>query len=166
MTEIKMKKSILIPTMFIILAGVFIYTSNIFGSQHGPDYKAVTDSDLVWHDYEAPGFEPGVQFAVVHGDPSVPDEPYTIRASFSDGYIIPVHYHPTDENLTVLSGTFMLAMGEKWDASRLVAYRPGDFIYFPAEHLHYAKTRGPTVVQIHGIGPYDTILVDDEMAGH
>jgi hypothetical protein len=42
-----MKKSILIPALILILAGVFIYTSYVFGSQHGPEYKAVTDSDLV-----------------------------------------------------------------------------------------------------------------------
>ena len=161
-----MKKTILIPALIAILAGVFLYVSFVYGSQNDPEFRTVTDRDLVWQDYEAPGFEPGVKFALVHGDPSVPDEPYTIRASFIDGYIIPPHYHPTDENLTVLSGTFMLAKGVEWDASKLKAYRTGDFIYFPAEHPHYAKARGPTVVQIHGIGPYDTILVDEEMAGH
>jgi quercetin dioxygenase-like cupin family protein len=31
------------------------------------------------------------------------------------GYKIAPHWHPTDEHVTVLAGTFALGMGEKFD---------------------------------------------------
>ncbi len=160
-----MKKSTLIPVIIALLAGIFALTAIASDTHDDPEFRAVTDQDLEWNDYQPPGFGPGLKIAVVHGDPSVPDEPYTIRASFTDGYIIPAHIHPRAENLTVLSGTFMLAKGEKQDDSKLTAYRPGDFLYIPGEHPHYGKARGPTVIQLHGIGPFQTILVDQELAG-
>jgi len=161
-----MKRTTLIPVLIAVLAGIISLAAFVYQSQDSPEFKAVTDRDLVWNDYQPAGFEPGLKIAVVQGDPSVPDEPYTIRASFIDGYNIPAHYHPRAENLTVLSGTFMLAKGTDRDDSEMVGYRPGDFLYIPGGHPHYGKARGPTVIQLHGIGPFQTILVDGELAGH
>ena len=79
---------------------------------------------------------------------------YTIRLQMPDGYIIPPHYHPTDENVTVLSGTLMLGMGDEIDrraADRLTA---GGFAVAKANAHHYAIALGPTVVQVHGMGPF------------
>jgi quercetin dioxygenase-like cupin family protein len=161
-----MKRITLIPVLIAVLAGIFSIAALVYPSHEDPEFKSVTDRDLVWNDYQPPGFGPGLKVAVVHGDPSVPDEPYTIRASFIDGYIIPAHIHPRAENLTVLSGTFMLGKGVERDDSKMTGYRPGDFLYIPGEHPHYGKARGPTVIQLHGIGPFQTILVDGELAEH
>jgi quercetin dioxygenase-like cupin family protein len=161
-----MKQKISILTLVSILTGTLLLTAGNSADHTGEEHKVVTDKDLVWRDYEPAGFGPGLQIAVVHGDPSVPDEPYTIRASFVDGYIIPAHYHPRAENLTVISGTFMLGMGTDHDESKLVGYRPGDFLYIPGGHVHFGKARGPTVIQLHGIGPFQTIVVDKDFAGH
>ena len=161
-----MKQTNLILTWVAFIAGALLLTAGNFADHTEEDHRSVTDRDLVWRDYQPPGFGPGLQIAVVHGDPSVPDKPYTIRASFVDGYIIPAHYHPRAENLTVISGTFMLAMGTDHDDSKLVGYRPGDFLYIPGGHVHYGKARGPTVIQLHGIGPFETIVVDQDYAGH
>ena len=161
-----MKRTTLIPVLIAVVAGIISLSTLVYQSQDDPEFRSVTDRDIVWNDYQPPGFEPGLKIAVIHGDPSVPDEPYTIRASFIDGYNIPAHIHPRAENLTVLSGTFMMAKGVERDDSKMVGYRPGDFLYIPGEHPHYGKARGPTVIQLHGIGPFQTILVDGEMAEH
>jgi quercetin dioxygenase-like cupin family protein len=161
-----MKRTTLIPVLIAVVAGIISLATLVYQSQDDPEFRSVTDRDIVWNDYQPPGFEPGLKIAVIHGDPSVPDEPYTIRASFIDGYNIPAHIHPRAENLTVLSGTFMMAKGVERDDSKMVGYRPGDFLYIPGEHPHYGKARGPTVIQLHGIGPFQTILVDGEMAEH
>jgi hypothetical protein len=63
-----------------------------------------------------------------------------------------------DENLTVLSGTLLLAMGVDEDESQLVAYGPGDFMNIPGEHPHYGGATGYTVVQLHGEGPFAILL--------
>lgn len=106
---------------------------------------------------EVPGFKSGLQLAVIHGDPMGKGD-YTIRLKFPDGYTFPAHYHPNAEHLTVLSGRFMLAMGEK-EGGATREYQPGDFLYIPAKKPHYGGVKGETVIQLHGIGPFEIKLV-------
>lgn len=115
------------------------------------------NAGLVWTDLVAPGFAPGVKRATVHGNPAGTGD-YTIRLQFPNGYQVPVHWHPKAEHVTVLSGTFNVAMGNTRDESQLRAYRAGDFIYMPGRTPHYATMRGQTTVQLHGIGPFQLNL--------
>jgi ketosteroid isomerase-like protein len=80
-------------------------------------------SAIKWMD--APPFLPkGAKLAVLIGDPSQP-APFTLRLQMPDGYRIAPHTHPTDEHVTVLSGTFRAAMGDKWDDKALTDFAPG-----------------------------------------
>ena len=56
-----------------------------------------------------PPFLPaGAKFALVSGDPGKPG-PFEIRLDMPDGYVIPPHWHPTDETVTVkFRGTTLL----------------------------------------------------------
>jgi ketosteroid isomerase-like protein len=108
---------------------------------------------IVYNDFAIPGFDPGVKLAVLHGNPMAKGD-YTLRLMFPDGYKFPVHWHPGAEHVTVVSGTFLLAMGTSGDWSQVQAYAPGSFIYAPARHAHYGGARGVTVVQLHGEGPF------------
>lgn len=114
-------------------------------------------ASLQWKPIQPEGFPPGAEIAVLYGDPSVADQPYAFRLRFKDGYRFPAHYHPKDENLTILSGTFLLQMGNK-ATENLVAYGPGDFIHIPPLQPHYGAIKGETIVQLHGIGPYQVLL--------
>lgn len=105
---------------------------------------------------EVPGFKSGVQMAVLHGDPAGKGD-YTLRLKFPAGYMFPAHYHPNAEHLTVLSGTFLLSMGEK-EGGPLREYQPGDFLYIPPKKAHYGGAKGETVIQLHGIGPFEIKL--------
>jgi ketosteroid isomerase-like protein/quercetin dioxygenase-like cupin family protein len=109
---------------------------------------------LQWGDITPPGFRPGMQIAVMEGDPSVEGGVYVLRLRFPDGYMFPVHWHPNAENLTVLSGTFRLAMADTEDPSALRDYAPGDFLYIPGRMAHWGGARGATVIQLHGVGPF------------
>lgn len=130
---------------------------------------AMTDmaaADLEWSDIEVPGFLPGMEIAAIHGDPAVADEPYTLRLAFPDGYMFPPHWHPRAENVTVLEGTFLLAMGEEFDDGELVSYGPGDYLFIAAENPHFGGAEGRTVIQLHGVGPFDIMVVEgQEMSG-
>ena len=105
---------------------------------------------------EVPGFKSGMQIAAVHGDPMGKGD-YTIRLKFPAGYTFPAHYHPNAEHLTVLSGSFQLAMGEK-EGGPLRDYAPGDFLYIPPKKPHYGGAKTETVIQLHGIGPFEIKL--------
>lgn len=109
-------------------------------------------SAIKWMD--APAFLPkGAKLAVLVGDPSQP-APFTIRLQMPDGYKIPPHTHPTDEHVTVMSGTFRAAMGAKWDDKALGDFAPGSYANMAATMPHYAAAKGATVVQVHGVGPF------------
>ena len=130
----------------------------------GPDVSqtaamaAVEGKSLTWTDLDIPGFAKGLKLAAVHGDPNAADAAYTIRLKFPSAYVFPPHYHPKAENLTVLSGTFMLGHGAKADKAGLKTYAPGDFLHIPATMPHYGQVKGETVVQLHGVGPFEVIL--------
>ena len=106
-----------------------------------------------------PVFPPGAQFAVLQGDPSG-REPFTIRLRIPDGYKIPPHTHPTDEHVTVISGTFLVGMGRTFRTDSMLALPSGGFATAPAEHAHFALARGTTVVQVTALGPFALTYVN------
>ena len=77
-----------------------------------------------------------------------------------DGYTIPPHWHSTIENVTVLSGTFNIGMGDKLDKSKSHALGPGGFFSAPPRMSHFAWATGETVVEVTGMGPLDFKYVD------
>jgi len=123
------------------------------------DTQLLLASGLSWSDFPRPGFDPGMKLAVLHGDPSKSGS-YTIRLQFPAGYRFPVHWHPTAENLTVVSGTFLLGMGNTANWNALRTYAPGDYLYIPPRHAHFGGSgaQGLTVIQLHGQGPFQLIL--------
>jgi anti-sigma factor ChrR (cupin superfamily) len=96
---------------------------------------------------------PGIQISALAGDSSKPG-PYTVRLKFADGARVAAHWHPEDENVTVLQGTLLAGMGEKYDTAGLHEFPTGSFVLMPKEMRHFAAARGETVVQLHGNGPF------------
>jgi len=116
------------------------------------------EDDIKWG--PAPAIFPkGAEFAVLQGDPSKADE-FTVRLRFPNGYKIAPHTHPTIENVTVLKGTFLAGMGEKFVESDMKAFQRDAFASIPANHAHYAMARGQTIVQVHAIGPFQLTYVN------
>jgi ketosteroid isomerase-like protein/quercetin dioxygenase-like cupin family protein len=110
-------------------------------------------SGLTWGDLTGPGIPAGAKIAVLHGDPGGAGG-FVLRLQFPDGYQIPVHWHPTGENVTVVSGSLAIGMGNAFDASALHTYGPGDFAYLPPRQSHYGQAHGATIVQVNGRGPF------------
>ena len=104
-------------------------------------------------------FPKGALFAVVEGDPGAVGKVFTVRLIFPNGYVLPPHTHPEDEYVTVLRGTFLAGMGPDLTDSGLVALRDDEFMTMPKDAPHFAKTRGLTEVQVHGIGPFQLTYV-------
>lgn len=117
--------------------------------------KILANSGLTWGDFSPAGFDPGMKLAVLQGDPGAKGH-YVVRLEFPAGYKFPVHWHPGIENLTVVSGTFLLGMGNTADWNALKTYGPGDFLYIPPRHAHFggSAATGPSVIQLHGEGPF------------
>jgi len=76
------------------------------------------------------------------------------------GYKIPAHNHPTTEMVTVISGDFHLGMGDRLDEEKSVLLTAGGYAEAPAQMNHYAWASSPTIVQVHGQGPFAITYVN------
>jgi hypothetical protein len=123
-------------------------------------HTLVTPLEVQWVD-PPPALPKGATVAILAGDPTKP-APFVIRVKAPAGYRIMPHWHPTNENVTVLSGTLAIGMGEKFDRAALKALPAGSYTLMPAEMRHFATARTPTVFQIHGTGPFTLTYVNPD----
>lgn len=114
------------------------------------DHAIVSPEQLKW--MAPPALMQGAEIAVVSGDPSK-DEPYVMRLKVPAGFKIMPHTHPNTENVTVISGTFNLGSGPKFDEAKLQAVKAGGFVQVPSGMEHYVLTSEDTLIQLHGVGP-------------
>ena len=146
--------------------GVAIAVSSIFigfalaqDAKPGEEVHVVkSPSDVKWGD-GPPTLPKGVKAAVLHGDPGKP-APFTLLLKMPAGYKVPAHWHSQDENVLVVSGTLNVGMGDKLDAAKATALKPGAYVFMPAKMHHYAFAKTPTVIEVHGSGPFDVTYVD------
>jgi Cupin domain len=125
----------------------------------GKHAVVVTAADTKWG--PAPDALPsGAQFAVIDGDPGKAGMPFVVRLKMPDGYKIMPHWHPTDESVTVLSGTFSAGMGDTWADTSMTTLKAGEYARMPKMMHHYAAAKGETVVQVHGVGPFAITYVN------
>jgi quercetin dioxygenase-like cupin family protein len=123
-----------------------------------PDHGVFSPADIQWGD-APPSLPPGVKAAVLEGDPSQ-EGLFTLRLKAPDGYRIPPHWHPAFEHVTVISGTFRIGMGEKFDESKMESIPAGGFGFMAPGMRHYGMTKGETVVQVHAMGPWQLYYVN------
>jgi quercetin dioxygenase-like cupin family protein len=100
-----------------------------------------------------PALRKGAQFAVLSGDPGK-QGPFVIRLKMPAGFKIAPHWHPTDEQVTIIAGTFSVGMGDNFDAQATKTLTTGDYALMPAEMRHFAWTKTGATVQVHGTGPF------------
>jgi len=122
------------------------------------DHVAVNPDQLKWGP-APPALPKGAQLAVLSGDPGKQGL-YVIRLKVPAGYKVQPHVHPTDENVTVLSGTFHIGMGDKFDDKKGTALRAGGFGITPKGMQHYAWFNEESIIQIHGMGPFAITYVN------
>lgn len=100
-----------------------------------------------------PTLPAGAELAVLEGDPMGATGDFTVRVKMPDGYKIAPHTHPHRENVTVLSGSLKVGMGDQYDDSKTTSFGVGSFLYVDPTMHHYAGASGETVIQIHGESP-------------
>jgi quercetin dioxygenase-like cupin family protein len=119
----------------------------------------VTPDQIKWGP-GPPSLPPGSQLAVLEGDPSKAGSQFTMRATLPDGYRIPPHWHPTDERIVVLQGSFGMGVGNKFDQSAGHELPTGSYASMPKGLRHYAWAVGETVIQVSGVGPFEVNYVN------
>jgi quercetin dioxygenase-like cupin family protein len=115
--------------------------------------------DLKWG-AGPPSLPSGARYVVVEGDPSAPGVLFAYRLKMPDNYRIPAHFHPVDEHLTVISGTFNMGLGDNFEATATKAMGAGSYVIMPAGTRHFVWAKGETIIQVHAIGPWGITYVN------
>ena len=158
-----MKRSFIIA---LALAGLLLGAGQLFSvAAHDGAHSSnpFTPETIPWG--PAPPFlERGAQFAVLEGDPTATTGDYTVRLKRPDGYRIAPHWHPLRENVTVISGTLKLGMGDVFKTAHMTALPAGSFGFLDPDMHHYVMACGETIVQVHGQSPlqFNYINPDDD----
>ena len=84
----------------------------------------------------------GVKIAILYGDPTKAGSQYAVRYKIPGGVALPPHMHGGLEQVTVLSGTFLVGLGAKVDAAKMKALPPGTFAAIPAERRALRQDEG------------------------
>ena len=150
-----------------LLAGLLaIGKSSIFVLAAAPPSaeKNVFTPDTVPYGPPPPFVAPGAQLAVLEGNPMASSGDYTVRLKMPAGYRIAPHWHPKRENVTVISGTFKVGMGDRFDESSMLTFPAGSFAYLDPDMHHYAMAADEVIVQIHGVAPvqFNYVNPDDD----
>ena len=122
-------------------------------------HKMWTAKDLEWKD--SPSLPAGAKIAVLEG-PMNEAKPFIARIKFPANSKIMPHTHPGIEHVTVISGSFAMGLGEKWDDKGMHKLGAGDVMIMEPKTPHYAQAKGETVVQIHGTGPWSVNYVNPD----
>jgi uncharacterized RmlC-like cupin family protein len=102
----------------------------------------------------------GIQTRKLKGDATKPGI-YTIQLTIPANVRIQGHTHPDDRGATVISGTWYIGYGAKFDEAKLKPLTAGSFYTEPPDVAHFAKTGNePVVLQITGNGPTGTEYIE------
>jgi quercetin dioxygenase-like cupin family protein len=123
------------------------------------DMHATTSAAGVAWGSAPPVLPKGAMLAVMAGDPSKPGF-VSLRLKMPAGYVIPSHTHPTDEHVTVLSGTMAFGMGDKVDAEAATTVKAGGYFIAMTGMHHFAVARTAAVVQVDMEGPFAITYVN------
>jgi len=95
----------------------------------------------------------GAKMAVLKGDPSKPGL-YVVLVKWSPNHMSHPHFHPNDRFIIVISGTWWVGTGAKFDPESTVPLPAGTFVTHFGKQIHYDGAKdGETVLEIVGEGP-------------
>ncbi|MCC7346189.1 MAG: cupin domain-containing protein [Variibacter sp.] len=95
----------------------------------------------------------GNRSAVLQGDPSKPG-PYAMLLQWLPGHMSRPHYHPNDRHFIVVSGTWWVGSGGKFDPDATVPMPAGSSVIHYAKGVHYDGAKGEqATILVWGEGP-------------
>ena len=95
----------------------------------------------------------GSMRATLAGDPSKPGL-YVVLVRWKAHHMSRPHFHPNDRFITVISGTWWVGTGAKYDPESTVAMPAGSFVTHFGKHVHFDGAKDEdAVLEIVGEGP-------------
>ena len=108
------------------------------------------------------GANSGVESAVMVGDPSKPGM-YVVLTKWKAGNMSRPHFHPNDRFITVISGTWWVGTGTKFDPNATVPMPAGTFVTHFGKQVHYDGAKdGDAILLIVGEGPATSTRAEEK----
>ncbi len=95
----------------------------------------------------------GADMAVLKGDPSKPGL-YIVLVKWTPHHMSHPHWHLNDRYITVISGTWWVGTGPKFDPEKTVPIPAGSYVTHFANQIHYDGAKDTeAILEIVGQGP-------------
>ena len=152
-------KVLLTVTLILLTVSAVSGQSDVNGNSQTRDKMGLfTPTEVQWGQGPA-SLQKGARMVILEGDPTQ-EGPFTMRLWFPDGFVVAPHWHTQVEHVTVISGVLNFGMGEKFDRGATREMPAGSFGFWPVGMKHFAWTKGETVLQLHGRGPWTITYVN------
>ena len=130
-------------------AGLLFGLVSVNAASPDPKVLAYQLPDKI-HWTENPG---GAKQAVLVGDPAKPGL-YIVLTKWTPHHMSHPHFHPNDRFITVISGTWYVGTGSKYDPDSTTPIPAGSFVTHYGKQIHYDGAKDEEVIlQIVGQGP-------------
>lgn len=151
------KKSVFFALAFLAL--VVVVSAGLAAEKMAGAGKQIilAPDELSWK--EGPAAVPGTKMTVLEGDPAKRGF-FVARLKLPAGTKLPPHIHKSRERVTVISGKFNLAMGDK--PENPIVLPAGSYFSLTQGTIHNAWVDEETVVQISTTGPWTFKMVGKE----
>lgn len=132
-----------------LLIGIFAWLGSVKAGDLNPAALAYKlPNQIKWVDNPN-----GSKQAVMVGDPEKPGL-YVVLYTWTAHHMSRPHFHPNDRFITVISGTWWVGTGSKYDPDSTVPMPPGSFITHFGKQIHYDGAKDKDVIlEIVGQGP-------------
>jgi len=143
-----------------IAVAAFLISTRLVADQQNKTHAALriqNPDDLKWSPVGSLPY--GAEVAGLDGDMTKKTE-FTVRLRLPPNYKVPPHFHPADEHVTVIDGSFYVGMGDTFDEAAAKEMKTGGFHSIPKGTRHYAFTKGAAIIQLHGNGPWGITYVN------
>jgi hypothetical protein len=143
-----------------LLAALLLALAGPYGAGAVELDKAAIDivlpDQIPWKDRP---FVAGIKEAILAGDPAKPGI-YVYLVKWLPHNMSRPHFHPNDRFIKVLSGTWWVGTGPKFDPENTVPLPAGSFVTHFAKQVHYDGAKDEeAVLQIVGEGPATSVPV-------
>ena len=139
------------PPRFWLAALVFAIAASLISAKADLNPAALAyklPNQIEWKDTPL-----GAKEAVMRGDPGKPG-PYIVLIKWGPHQMSRPHFHPNDRFITVISGTWWVGTGSKFDPESTVPMPAGSFVTHFAKQVHYDGAKdSEAIIEIVGEGP-------------
>ena len=131
-----------------LLAAMFVLLGSANADLNPAALQFKLPNQIQWTDGDN-----GLKQAILHGDPAKPG-PYIMLVKWTPHHMSRPHFHPNDRFITVISGTWWVGTGSKYDPDSTVAMPAGSFVTHFGKQIHYDGAKDQeAVLEIVGEGP-------------